>query len=55
MAAKQSQEMRNALALVAAGTPIRQAARESCIHWTSLHRAIKKAATINGSSGSERV
>lgn len=42
MSAKQSAEMREALRLVRQGTPIRQAAREAGVHWTSLHSALKK-------------
>lgn len=42
MPAKQSAEMREALRLVAQGVPVRQAARQAGVHWTSLHTALKK-------------
>lgn len=42
MPAKQSAEMKQALALVAKGTPIREAARQAGVHYTSLHTALKK-------------
>ena len=50
MAAKQSQEMRDALKLVAAGMPIRQAARSAGVHWTSLHVALKKLLELDNAN-----
>lgn len=42
MAAKQSQEMKDALALVRSGIPVRKAAEVSGVWFTSLYAAMKK-------------
>ena len=42
MGARTSQEMKNALALIAGGMTIRQASRESGVWFTSVHVALKK-------------
>jgi lambda repressor-like predicted transcriptional regulator len=42
MGAKQSAEMKKALALVEQGIPIREAARQAGVWYTSLHAALKK-------------
>lgn len=42
MAGRQSAAMQHALALVAQGMPIRQAARTAGVWYTSLHAALKK-------------